>query len=120
MDAAVIGLAGTLGGAGVSALVAWAIARRTAKATDRTADAAFQQAMNDGFAKLTARYEALNTDLVERVEQLTGEVRDLTQHIESLEKILRDEGLPVPQRRKHPHPLARPPLARLQGGKIEE
>lgn len=112
MNTALVTALGALLVAVVSGLVTWIVARVNVRPADKTADASFQQAMNEGFATITARYEAMNAELMERVDQLSGEVRDLTQHIESLERILRDEGLPVPERRR-PHRLARPPLAGL-------
>lgn len=124
---AVVGGGSAIVAAGVTGLVAWAVASRQVKPQEITASAAVQDAINEGFAKLAAQYEAMNTELKasnealtaqvkeqsEQVEQLTGEVRDLTQHVESLENALRREGLPVPARRKYPHPMAKPPLVAL-------
>lgn len=137
---AAVGGGAALGAAGLTALGAWVIARRQGNAQDKTAnaaaiaaEAAVQQTINQGFATLTAQYEARNTDLLQqnaslegkldealgkldealaRADQVTGEMRDLTQHVESLESTLRRMGYDIPQRRR-PHPMAKPPLVAL-------
>ena len=134
LGAIVITTAGAVAVALISGLAAWFVARRTAKPVAVQAEAAVQTAINDGFAKLAGQYEAMNKSLQAKadaqaqvideysakIDQLTGEVRDLTQHVESLESALRREGLPVPARRKHPHPLAKPPLVGLRSDDAQE
>lgn len=140
---AVVGGGSALGGAVIAGAVALWVGRRTANAQDKTADAAVIAAevaaraqIAEGFRALTAQYETRNKDLLEqnqelngkldealekldealnRADQLAGEVRDLTQHVESLESALR-EGRPIPARRKRPHPMAKPPLAIIDPG----
>lgn len=128
---AVVSAGSAVAGAMIAGGVSVWVARRQGKAQDKTADASIQEQINAGFAALTRQYEARNTDLLqqnqelagkldeanrkldealERADQLAGEVRDLTQHVESLEEALR-KGRPIPARRKRPHPLAQPPLA---------
>lgn len=74
-----------------------------------TAEAQAQTAVNDGFAKLSASLLERLDDLEEQNAKLrailerqhrefTGEISNLSQHVYSLEKILRDEGLPIPIR----------------------
>lgn len=84
--------------AALSSVVTLIVARRpglaavvTARATEIAASAAVQQAINDGFAKLNAGWET-------RVTALEGAVRDLIQHVESLEEIFRKNGWPIPAR----------------------
>lgn len=71
--------------------------------------AAFQQAINDGFTKLTdqlqeerdrdrAAFEAARIAWAAERASLKGEIRNLTQTVESLENFLRRHGLPVPER----------------------
>lgn len=80
-------------------------ATRTAQAAETTAESRVQEAINSGFEKLTARYEERDEAWQLEVSQLRGEIRDLSQHVESLEKILRENGIPIPQR-KHKHAQA--------------
>lgn len=124
MDAAVIGALGVVGGAAVTALGAWVVARISSKPQVITADATVQAAINAGFQALTTQYERRNKELEEAngelnrkldealamLDQQQGEIRDLTQHVESLENTLRRLGHDIPQR-KRPHPMAKPPLA---------
>lgn len=130
---AVVGVGGVVAGAVVSGLVSAWIAHRQGKAQDQTAnaaavaaEAAVQDTINAGFAALTAQYERRNTDLLQqnaalegkldealhKLDQQQGEIRDLTQHVESLEATLRRLGYDIPQR-KRPHPMAKPPLVAL-------
>ena len=73
--------------------------------------AAFQTAINAGFAALTQELQeernALRRELTEaRVHwdaeraQLRGEIGNLTATIEGLKELLRRNGIPVPERRK--------------------
>lgn len=78
-------------------------AQLTAQAAGVSAEAAWQTAMNEGFAKLSAQYEDRNKELGEQVTRLEGTVNNLVQHVESLETILRANGLPIPLR---PVPLS--------------
>ena len=80
-------------GAVVTGVSAWIVARITVKPQLVASDAQVQAAINEGFKALTAQYEARNADLV-------AELRELTQHIESLEAALRRAGLDIPVRLK--------------------
>lgn len=63
-----------------------------------SAEATAQSAVNDGFAKLAA---ALTEQLMEarrEIQELRGEIADLTQHLYSLETVLRKENIPIPLR----------------------
>lgn len=124
MDAAIIGAVGVVGGAAVTALGAWIVARVTAKPQVIASDAQVQAAINEGFRALAGQYEARNADLLaqnavlegkldealHKLDQTQGELRDLVQHVESLESALRRLGHDIPERRKTAHPLAKPPL----------
>lgn len=65
-----------------------------------TAEAAAQTTVNDGFAKLSAvLLERMEVQEIQ-IRELVSEVGNLTQHVYSLEKILRDNGLPIPVRQR--------------------
>ncbi len=106
------------GASAVSAVTTWLVHRRpvqvTAHAAEVDADASWQTAMNDGFAKLSTQYETRNKELVDEVGQLRSEVRGLAQHVESLETILRANGLPIPRR---PVPVNMGGLTVMRGDK---
>lgn len=86
--------------------------------------AAFQTAINDGFAKLTKELQeerdGYRAELVasrsawaeERViwsadrASLKGEIRNLMQSIESLKSVLRGHGIPIPDARPRAEPDA--------------
>ncbi|HJR83457.1 MAG TPA: hypothetical protein VJ775_05975 [Sphingomicrobium sp.] len=87
--------------AGLGAFGLWLANRMLGKA-------AFQTAINDGFAKLTKELQherdALREELkVERLRgegeraSLKGEIRNLMQTIESLKSELRRHGVPIPE-----------------------
>lgn len=85
---------------GLSAFVTWLVAQRPGKAAEVTSDAAWQTAMNDGFAKLNAaqelRNQALETEVAElktAVTQLVQTGRAFAQHVESLEAVLAKAGV---------------------------
>lgn len=86
---------------------AWLAAKQGAKSALKTADAAAQDTINAGFKTLMDASEEARASLEAQVAELTGHVRQLVQHVDSLEIILRDQGLPVPVR-PFPHPLALP------------
>lgn len=121
MDAsgqALIAVVGAVVAAALGALAQAVAARLTAKPASKTADAAVQTAINDGFAKLMAERERLDEVLRSEMEDLRGEVRNLTQHVISLESLLRDNGLEavIPPR---PVKGEIQPLIVLEGGKKE-
>lgn len=103
-----------LGAIVTGAMGAWALTRKArfeASSAKATAEAAVQTVINDGFHKLTeqlqeelrhAKTEAAK--LREDMADLQGWIRDLIQHIESLERNLSENGLDVPER-NFPHPL---------------
>lgn len=112
-------LIAAFGGVIVAAISAWVTLATTKKSAARSADAAVQQAINDGFTKLTSQYDAVNTRLNQKISDLEGVVRDLTQHVESLERVLRDNGIPVPVRAPSaPHPYAGD-LHVIEGGQVK-
>jgi hypothetical protein len=95
----------TLIAAALSSLTTWLVSRRPSKAAEVqagaaevVAEAAWQTAMNDGFAKLATQAAARNEELVAEVGQLRGDIANLAQHVEGLENILRANGLPIPKR----------------------
>lgn len=96
----VIEVLGALAVAALSSVVTLIISRKPVQVT---AEAAWQTAMNDGFKKLSEQYEARNQELGDQVTRLEGTVNNLVQHVESLETILRANGLPIPLR---PVPVA--------------
>lgn len=104
----------TLGAAGLSSLTTWLVSRRPGKAVEVQAEAAWQTAMNDGFAKLSAQQTARNKELVAEVADLRGDIANLAAHVEGLETILRANGLPIPKR---PVPVNMDGLKVLSGGK---
>lgn len=81
--------------AAVTAIGTLLVSRKT---TEREADAKVLTAISDTFTSFSARYEASNKALFERVQSLEGAVIQLTGHVETLEGVLRANGLPVPAR----------------------
>ena len=104
--------------AGVTAWATVTVARRQTKVAVKAADAEVQKSINDGFEKLTvqlhAEIERMQRALASaeaEMEDLRGWIRELIQHIESLERILQSNGLDVPSRQSS---------ARiLPGGKVQ-
>jgi hypothetical protein len=111
--------ASAAGAAIITVLGAIGVARLNAKPAGKTADAAgeaagaaVQVAINAGFEILTKAMRAEMDELrgeVTRMSQTiaaqdatiqeqTGELRNLSQHVVSLEKVLRDNGIDVPER----------------------
>jgi hypothetical protein len=82
--------------------------------------AAFQQAINSGFKELVdglqeerkeltaklneleTKYDKVQADSLAERAQLRGEIINLTQVVVSLENLLRDNGVPVPERIRPP------------------
>lgn len=114
MDAAeTMGAIWAAGAAVVSALASSAVTLLvTRKPAEVTANAAIQTAINDGFAKLSARYEARDQALVAEITALRGDVEALTTHLDGVEGALRERGLPIPPR---PPRQTRPPLLLVAG-----
>ena len=99
--------------AGVTGLATWFAAQHAGKA-------AMQQALNTGFKDLLASVQAEHRECHDRLSrleaqyaqaklkgvaeraQLRGEIINLTQVIISLENILREQGIPVPERVRAP------------------
>lgn len=106
--------------AGVSS---WLVARMTVKPAHVTASAAVQDMINDGFRELMAARDAADAkrdkEWQDTAENLMGEIRNLTQHVESLETILRKRGLGhiVPPRPKRGKPQQ---FTVMNGGKREQ
>lgn len=80
------------------------VSKRNARSADKTAEAAVQQAINTGFEKLTAGFTTQMDEAKGEMSDLRGWIRDLIQHIESLENLLRLHGIPIPAR-SIPHRL---------------
>jgi hypothetical protein len=96
----------------VTVLGAVGVARYQSKPANQTAGAQMQIAINAGFEILSkamhAEMEGMRQELSDArdamagqertIQELTGEIRNLSQHVVSLEKILRDAGMEVPDR----------------------
>lgn len=102
-------------GAGAATIAAAISSMVTLAASRKTGEAAWQTSINDGFHKLTQDMENTNARLERTVQALSGEVNNLTQHVESLEAILRRRGLKIPKRPSPVNPLAG--LMVIEGGK---
>lgn len=112
---AVVGGVCAIAGAGLSTLGAWLVAHLNRPAVMRTAEAAAQIAINEGFKVLTKQYSDANDalardrdDVKAKLDAVVGWLTDLVQHVQSLEMILRRAKIPgvkIP-RRPEPHPLA--------------
>ncbi len=63
-----------------------------------TSEAAVQNAINSGFKDLTAALQKEREENHTLIDELTGRVANLEQHMLSLEALLRDNGIPVPRR----------------------
>lgn len=112
---AILGVLGTVGaGLGVRFLERRS-AGKTAEAAVTTAEASASAALASGFKtlmegerayreELLERFSAERKDLGDKIAQLTGVCRDMDQHIISLETLLRNQGLDIPERR-FPHPI---------------
>lgn len=86
----------------IGAYLAFKPNMRTAGAAELTASAVFQQALNEGFAKIEAAYERQVEGLSVQVSSLERLVRDMDAHIQDLEVAIAARGLPVPPRRYGP------------------
>lgn len=84
------------------------VSKRNARAADKSAEASVQQAINNGFTALTEGFTAQLDEAKQEITDLRGWIRELIQHIESLETLMRDHApeIPLPARRTLPHPLA--------------
>lgn len=100
----------------LSSLVTFLASRRPGKAAEVTAEAALQTALAAGFEKLTVQYDRANSSLVAKVTALEGAVNGLSQHIYSLEEILRENGHTIPERPVHAQ-WPPPEFKLLEGGK---
>jgi len=101
-------LFGAAAGAVSTALATIIVQRRpasvTADAQARAADAQYEKAIHEGFAKLLGEaMEQLNGAKAE-IQMLRGELTNLIQHIDSLERLLREQGVDIPMRQR-PHVL---------------
>jgi len=100
----------TLAGVAVTGLAtvygAHLVSKRNAKSADRVADAAVQTAINAGFETLMGGFTTQLDSAKSEIVELRGWIRELIQHMESLEEILRGQEIPVPPRRHRPHLLA--------------
>lgn len=110
--------------AGLAALVAAVassvttliVSRKPAIAAATTADAAWVTAMAAGFKELTAAQERREKALMAQVSRLENAVNGLSQHVYTLEDILRDSGLPIPERPDPAH-WSPPDMHALNGAK---
>jgi hypothetical protein len=114
------GWAATVVVGGFGALSTYLASRRAAQPATMAAEADLQQSINDGFSRLMLERKKIDDerDLIWRglIEDLRGDVRNLTQHVESLERLLRENGLGhvIPPRPVKGEPQA---LIMLEGGK---
>lgn len=83
--------------AAIASLATILVKRRPAALT---AEAAWQLSNNDGFAKLNAALMKRMEEQDEVINALRGEIENLTQHVYSLENILRENGQPIPVRQR--------------------
>lgn len=104
--------AGLVGAGLVGAFAQWAVARLQQKPAAVTASAAQTQADAALITAIAEASAALLRPLREELDaargeitELRGHLRDAVQHMESLEAILRKQGMDVPKR-KTPHVLA--------------
>lgn len=97
LPASIWTLMGGLGGVVLSQVGTWLVA------VVKTKPAA-QQVVNEGFVSLVAGLREDLAELRQSNTELKGIVRDLDQHLLSLEERLRVAGLEIP-RRPHPHPI---------------
>lgn len=96
-----------IGGAGVTGFWAWAARRTSNKAENKTGEAAIlgaatrlQEIMNEAAKNHVADLRTEIDGLRDRIEQVEGENRELRQHSQSLEAILRRQGIDIPQATK--------------------
>lgn len=92
-----------------------ASAKQIAQVQATSAHAEVQEAINAGFHEMLEAWktergvmEAQLAEATALITGLKGEVRHLIQHVESLEKVLRDQGLKIPRR---PRKGVRPALS---------
>lgn len=85
----------TLAAAGVSSLVTAFVMRRPRRVA---AEAQQQATINEGFTALLKAAMESNREMQLEMVQLRGELRNLDQHILSLEEELRRHGIPLPKR----------------------
>lgn len=90
--------------AAVSGFSTWAVARTSRAPADRTAEAALQASMTQGFATLAKSYEDRIQGLATQLSTVEGLVRDLSEHVVNLEDALSKRGMPIPPR-TFTHPL---------------
>lgn len=102
---ALIGVAGVIISSIVSAFVAHGVGARQARASERTASAETQQAMNDSFRLLIETFQEERAFLRSEVEGLKGDIQNmstdialLTSHVTRLEQELVKNGNIVPPR----------------------
>lgn len=96
-----------IGGAGVTGFWAWLSRRTSNKAENKTGEAAIlgaatrlQEIMNEAAKNHVADLRTEIDGLRDRIEQVEGENRELRQHSQSLEAILRRQGIDIPQATK--------------------
>lgn len=92
-----------LGGAGVTGFWGWLQRKTSNAAENKTGEAAIlgaaariQEIMNEAAKAHMADLRSEVSDLRGRVDQLEGENRQLRQHSESLEAVLRRQGIDIP------------------------
>ena len=97
-------LAAGMGGAAVTGFWGWLQRRTSNKAENKTGEAAIlgaatrlQEIMNEAAKNHVAELRNEIDALRDRVEQVEGENRELRQHSQSLEAILRRQGIDIPQ-----------------------
>lgn len=100
-------LVAAIGGGGVTGFWAWMSRKASNKAENQTGEAAIlgaatrlQEIMNEAAKTHVADLRSEIDGLRARVEQVEGENRELRQHSQSLEAILRRQGIDIPQATK--------------------
>lgn len=105
---AIIGGACTVTAGALSVFSSHVVSKRTVKAQNVQAEASIQTAINGGFETLMKAAQGEREELRTEISGLREVVRKLIGHVESLEAILRDRGIPFP---------ALPPFTMIEGGK---
>lgn len=91
--------------AGVLGLVGVVVTRLLSRRNERTtADAAAHEAVAGGFTEFANAWREERQELKAELVKMHGVMRDMDQHLISLENILRAQGLDIPKR-PNPHPI---------------
>jgi hypothetical protein len=105
----VTGLVSGAFGAAIQAVMGRKPATITAEAAVRAAEAAAQGKLNEGFAALAAETMAQLREAKGEIQLLRGEIMDLIQHIDALERRLREANVVDLPPRLRPHAITLTP-----------